>query len=170
MRIPVVKFGDPTTTGGEVLAFKARLHDKGKKLALDGEHATCGNCKGSWPMFGTGNGISNQGTQVVIDGDDVLCPCGENRVIASADARYFIHKHPDASKTSMAEPSRESPIVTQYDEQFTLLDEARRPLENVRYRIVVGGERVIAGLTDANGKIERVATPTASSLKLQLGK
>ncbi|HEX7937213.1 MAG TPA: PAAR domain-containing protein [Paraburkholderia sp.] len=82
MRIPVVRFGDSTTTGGEVLALIAHIHDKGKKIALHGEHARCGNYEGSWPMYGTGKGMSDRGTRVVLEGDQVLCPCGKNRVIA----------------------------------------------------------------------------------------
>jgi uncharacterized Zn-binding protein involved in type VI secretion len=169
MRIPVVKFGDPTTTGGKVLALRANIHDNGKKLALDGEHATCGNCKGSWPMFGTGDKMRDHGTPVVIHGDHVLCPCGKNRVIASEDARCFVHKHSGASNTTTQTDSARKPAhAAQYDEQFTLLDEARRPLANVRYRIVAGGKLLITGTTNANGKTERVATHRASTLTLQL--
>lgn len=167
MRIPVVRFGDSTTTGGKALAVKGHISDKGKKIALHGEHATCGNCKGSWPMFGTGKGINDHRTQVVIERDRVLCPCGKNRVIAGDDVGCFIHKHPGASNTTtQAESSR----AAQYDEQFTLLDEANRPLANMRYRIVVNDERVITGTTNASGQTERVATQRAANLKLQVEK
>ena len=170
MRIPVVRFGDSTTTGGRVLAFKANIHDNGKKLALHGEHATCGNCKGSWPMFGTGKGMSDHGTPVVINGDRVSCPCGKNRVIASPDAKCFLHKTTDAERLAVGAPPREAVQAVTYDEQFTVLDEARRPIANVRYRIVVDDGRVITGTTNANGKTERVVTQRKSSLKLQLEK
>src|ERR1700757_2069777 len=159
MRIPVVRFGDPTTTGGEVLAVRANIHDNTKKIALHGEHATCGNCKGWWPMFGTGEGMSEHGTQVVIQGDRVLCPCGKNRVLAGEDVGCFIHKDPGTSKVATAtDSSREAAHAAQYDEQFTLLDEIRRPLANVRYRIVVDGEQMITGTTNAQGKTERIKT------------
>ena len=62
MRIPVVRDGDPTTTGGTVIATKAKIHDGGKKIALHKEHATCGNCAGTWPMYGTGDRMSDRGT------------------------------------------------------------------------------------------------------------
>lgn len=169
MRIPVVRDRDATTTGGSVIALKATIHHKGKKIALRGEHATCGNCKGSWPVYGTGDRMCNRGTPVVLDGDSVLCPCGKNRVIADPETTCFVHKTRSAHGT-MASLSRVTPPLAQYDEQFTLLDEARRPLANVRYGIVANGGRVIAGLTDANGKTERVVTRSASNLKLQLEK
>ncbi|MGF6900905.1 uncharacterized protein (DUF2345 family) [Paraburkholderia sp. GAS348] len=67
--------------------------------------------------------------------------------------------------TASAAPHK-APPAEQYDEQFTLLDEAWRRLANVRYRIVVDDERVITGATNANGKTERIKTDAASSLKL----
>jgi uncharacterized Zn-binding protein involved in type VI secretion len=171
MRIPIAKYGDSTTTGGKVLAVKAKISDNGKPLALHGEHATCGTCKGSWPMIGTGDSVFNKGTPVVIDGDHVLCPCGKNRVIAGADARCFIHKNTGASKgATTPDSSRTHAPIVQHDEQFTLLDDARRPLANIRYRIVIDGGRVITGVTNTNGETERVASQSASGLKLQLEK
>ena len=169
MRIPVVRFGDPTTTGGKVLAVRANIHDNGKKLALHGEHATCGNCKGSWPMFGTGDKMCDHGTPVVIQGDRVLCPCGKNRVIAGADARCFVHKEPDASKTAgTTDSSREAAQPAQHDEQFTLLDDTRRPLSNLRYRIVTDSGQIFTGTTNAAGQTQRVLTQDSTRLKLQL--
>jgi uncharacterized Zn-binding protein involved in type VI secretion len=46
MRIPIVRHGDPTTTGGNVAAYSSTMHDNNKKLALHGDEATCGNCDG----------------------------------------------------------------------------------------------------------------------------
>ena len=120
MRIPIVRSGDSTTTGGTVYAVKASIHDNGIKIALDGEHATCGNCDGSWPISGSGEGMSNKGIRVVIDGDHVLCPCGTNRVVAGADARCFIHKTQDVANAARTfAPSLESGHAARYDEQFT---------------------------------------------------
>jgi uncharacterized Zn-binding protein involved in type VI secretion len=170
MRIPVVRFGDPTTTGGKVLAVRANIHDEGKKVALHGEHATCGNCEGSWPMFGTGEGMSDHGMQVVIQGDRVLCPCGKNRVIAGEDVGCFIHKHSGASNAAATDSSREAAHAAQYDEQFTLLDEARHPLANARYRIVTDSGQIFTGTTNAAGQTRRILTQGASTLRLQLEK
>lgn len=84
-----VRHGDPTTTGGVVLAFLSTISDKGKKVALSGEDATCGNCKGTYKILGTGKGIFEGGRDVVVDGDQVLCPCGKNRVIVGASPGIF---------------------------------------------------------------------------------
>lgn len=82
MRLDLVRHGDPTTTRGFVIAYSSTMHDDGKKIALFGDTATCGNCKGAYPIYGTGEGVSEQGRVAVVHGDKVLCPCGKNRVIA----------------------------------------------------------------------------------------
>ena len=53
-----------------------------------------------------------------------------------------------------------------HDEQFTLLDDAHRPLVNVRYRIVTDTGQIFAGITDAAGQTHRIATDAAASLKI----
>ncbi|HEX7908875.1 MAG TPA: PAAR domain-containing protein [Paraburkholderia sp.] len=168
MRIPVARDQDSTTTGGRVIALKASIHDNGKKIALRGEHATCGNCKGTWEMYGTGDKIRNRGTPVVVDDDRVLCPCEKNRVIAGADAKYFIHKTADTARAAVAGSTREAAQTATYDEQFTLLDEARRALSNVRYRIVTDSGQVFTGTTNAAGQTQRVLAGGSSTLNLQL--
>lgn len=78
--------GDPTTTGGTVIANASTMFDDGRRIALDHEMATCGKCPGEYPIQGTGTGMNDNGRACVLDGDLVLCPCGNNRVRASANA------------------------------------------------------------------------------------
>ena len=171
MRIPVVRAGDFTTTGGTVLVVKAHISDKGKKIALHGEHATCGNCEGSWPIDGTGEEMNDHGIPVACEGDRVLCPCGNNRVVAGADAGCFIHKQRDGASVGKTNSLLRQPVDgRRFDEQFALLDTSGRPLPGVRYRIVTGDGREVAGITDSDGKTQRVSTQTASPLTLQLEK
>lgn len=59
------------------------------------------------------------------------------------------------------------PCQDSYDQQFTLLDYARRPLSNVRYRIVTDSGQIFLGITNASGQTQRVATSGSSKLKLQ---
>ncbi|MDQ6960281.1 MAG: hypothetical protein Q9M27_04560 [Mariprofundaceae bacterium] len=85
------------------------------------------------------------------------------------DAKCFYHKKSEAASADRPIAAARQPARTaRYDEQFTLLDDARRPLANVRYRIVVDGELVITGTTDVSGKTERVVTRGALSLELQV--
>ena len=48
MRKAAVRNGDPTTTRGLVIAQASTIFDEGKHVALSGDEATCGNCKGRW--------------------------------------------------------------------------------------------------------------------------
>jgi PAAR motif len=90
MRRAAVRHGDPTTTRGFVMAYSSTFHDDGKKIALSGDEATCGNCKGAFKIYGTGKGISENGRDAVLDGDPVLCPCGKNRVIVGDNPGIFL--------------------------------------------------------------------------------
>ncbi|WP_233863530.1 PAAR domain-containing protein [Paraburkholderia adhaesiva] len=78
--------GDPTTTGGHVIAKASTLFDGERRIALDREMATCGNCLGEYPIEGTGTNMSEDGRASVLDDDQVLCPCGRNHVKASPGA------------------------------------------------------------------------------------
>jgi hypothetical protein len=72
------------------MAYSSTFHDDGKKIALSGDEATCGNCKGAFKIYGTGQGISEKGRDAVLDGDPVLCPCGKNRVIVGDNPGIFL--------------------------------------------------------------------------------
>lgn len=102
MRKAAVRHGDPTTTRGFVTAYSSTIHDGGKKIALSGDEATCGNCKGLFKMFGTGKGISEKARPIVVDGDLVLCPCGKNRVIVGGNPRIFVHTNEGSAIASGA--------------------------------------------------------------------
>ena len=90
MRKAAVRHDDPTTTGGFVMAYSSTFHDDGKKIALSGDEATCGNCQGAFEIYGTGKGISEKGRDAVLHGDSVLCPCGKNRVIVGNNPGIFL--------------------------------------------------------------------------------
>src|ERR1700722_5097855 len=102
MRKAAVRGGDATTTRGFVIGTSTRINDGGKKVALDGDEATCGNCKGLHTIIGTGKGISDKGRRVVVDGDSVLCPCKKNRVIVGSNPRIFLNTHKGSAVASSA--------------------------------------------------------------------
>lgn len=78
--------GDPTTTGGRVIATASSMHDGGRRIALDQEMATCGKCPGEHPILGTGTDMQEEGRACVLDGDLVLCSCRTNHVTACSNA------------------------------------------------------------------------------------
>src|SRR5271156_2086059 len=113
MRKAAVRHGDPTTTRGFVIAYSSTIHDDGKKVALSGDEATCGNCKGVFKIFGTGQGMSEKGRVVVVDGDQVLCPCKKNRVIAGSNPGIFLNITDEAATASSATAAHTSRGLSQ---------------------------------------------------------
>ncbi|MGF6568309.1 putative Zn-binding protein involved in type VI secretion [Paraburkholderia sp. GAS333] len=111
MRKAAVRHGDPTTTRGFVMAYSSTIHDDGKKVALSSDEATCGNCKGTFKIFGTGKGMSEQGRDVVVEGDLVLCPCKKNRVIAGSNPGIFLNTGGDAG-TDAGESNSAQAVAT----------------------------------------------------------
>jgi hypothetical protein len=75
------------------MGSSTRITDGGRKVALDGDEATCGECKGTHRILGTGMGISDKGRKVVVDGDSALSkgtPCeAEGRKRYPARYSYF---------------------------------------------------------------------------------
>lgn len=170
MRIPVVRFGDPTTTGGKVHAFHDNMKDDGKAIALHGERATCGNCKGTWPIVGTGYQMRNDGQPVVLQGDKVLCPCGKNRVISLSEGCFY-HRTPgeEESATNASSPTNVAPARGTYDEQFTLRDATGHALFHTYYTVRLPSGSLAHGVTDGMGRTERYATESAQYLRIYLG-
>jgi uncharacterized Zn-binding protein involved in type VI secretion len=102
----LVKHGDPTTTGGFVIATLSRMVHHGVQLAVAGDRATCGNCKGTWPIVASGKRMFDKGRAIVLDRDWVACLCHENRVMAQSDnmiyhrARGEAHTEADIATTA----------------------------------------------------------------------
>jgi hypothetical protein len=164
MRKAAVRHGDPTTTRGFVTAYSSTIHDGGKKIALSGDEATCGNCKGLFKMFGTGKGISQKARSIVVDGDLVLCPCGKNRVIVGSNPRIFVHTNAGSAVTSSARAAvtAESSFLPtdMFDEQVRAA--ASIALDGYPYFVEMVDGRTSAGRVDASGKLPRIVTDDAN--------
>jgi len=167
-----VRDGDTTTTGGIVIATSSTMTNHGKKVALDGDKATCGNCEGTFLIVGGAHRLTNRGRCIALDGDHVLCPCGQNRLIAGSDSTIFYggggHNAAMPFFGNVAySPERYALARGTHDEQYVLRDEdSGQPLANVRYRIVTDTGQAITGTTDSTGRTRRFVTNMAASLKI----
>lgn len=169
MRKAAVRHGDPTTTGGFVVAYSSTLHDDHRKVALTGDDATCGNCEGLFKLYGTASEMTENKRNVVVEGDRVLCPCGKNRVIVGKNPGVFIEASGGSAVASGRTHDRASFPALQHDEQFTLRDmETRAPLANVHYRIRTASGAIFEGVTNADGKTIRVQTDNAELLTIEV--
>ncbi|WP_341316677.1 PAAR domain-containing protein [Paraburkholderia sp. IMGN_8] len=154
MRRSMVRYGDPTTTGGRVFALASTMFDDGKRIALHGEEATCGNCKGTFKIFGSGTECTDNGRATVLHGDPVMCPCGKNKVIAGSDAGCHVESGglSSARRTSDASTASVSSFVAAaYDDHFILRDRDGRALAYSAYAVQREAGNFEYGDTDASG-------------------
>ncbi|RQS22644.1 PAAR domain-containing protein [Burkholderia sp. Bp8998] len=169
-----IRNGDATTTGGTVIAGTASIFVNNKHIALDGDKATCGNCEGMFPIAGSAVSVVGSGRAVAVEGDAVLCPCGQNLLVAGNDCTFFIGGdggHGSGSPFtgySAFTPARYVPASDIHSDQFVIRDvRTKQPLSNVRYWIKDRSGNVLAsGVSDRRGCTVRVQTERAQTLKL----
>jgi len=153
-----------------VIAVASRMFDEGRRLALHGEEATCGNCKGSFKIVGTATRMRDNGRALVQHGDWVMCPCGKNRVLANSKMNY--HDGEPASRALASPVASAAPVqatgctAVSYDEQFQLLTESGSPIPNANYKIVFPSGKLKSGVTEADGKTMRVLSADAEDLNV----
>ncbi|WP_209440495.1 PAAR domain-containing protein [Paraburkholderia dilworthii] len=129
--------------------------DNGRKWAVTGSLATCGECKGSFLIFGSAHDTTDEGRTAVVDGDLVLCPCRTNHVVAGSDAGCFTEVDDDSDSASYKQERSEQPdneLAHYYDDRFQLLDaQTGEPLANLEYAIVRATGEIEYGVTDLSG-------------------
>ncbi|WP_322090225.1 hypothetical protein [Burkholderia cenocepacia] len=117
-----------------------------------------------WP------GTGPNGKQWALSGDINVCGCNPPPVFHAERGMRMIFTAGEISTLDGRKPgAAHLPFALSdavHDEQFTLLDDAHRPLANVRYRIVTDTGRIFAGTTDVAGQTDRIATDAAASLKI----
>lgn len=152
------------------MAFSSTIHDNGKKIALSGDEATCGNCKGTFKIFGTGKGMSEKGRNVVIDGDLVLCPCRKNRVIIGSNPGVFLETSDGAAGSTRAS-SVTAPMQSgeqRYDEQVRAVTFGAS-LEGYPYVIETADGQIVSGRLDNSRRLLRVYTVTSEDYTVHWG-
>ncbi|SIT37378.1 conserved hypothetical protein [Paraburkholderia piptadeniae] len=172
MRKALIVQGSPTTTGGVVIGGSATdMTDNGRPFTLHGDEATCGKCKGTFQIVGSATRRCYRGRAGVIEGDLVLCPCGENRVLAGPNPGCFYHTDGEGAVAQLLSVDSEEfkPRSGVYDEQFTLKDANGRPLAGVHYRVRIGSDVTASGITDAQGRTKRIHTDNPESICLDVG-
>lgn len=158
----LVADGDRTTTGGQVIAHSDFYNEQGRMYARKENHATCGNCKGGWPIYGTAENWMEDGAPLVKDYDRVLCPCGKNFVLAASSSNAFYSDRNSEAVATQPSPARA------FDQQYTLWDSDGQPLANVPYRVCLDSNIIASGVTDSAGRTQRIATADARRLMLEI--
>jgi hypothetical protein len=167
MQENLVAEGDLTSTGGRVMRATSAQYDEDRPLALDGDFATCGNCKGEWRILGSVSDWTEDGKSMVKNLDRVNCPCGKNRVYARPKAGYWVS---DESSLAAGRAIASYAVDrTAYDQSFLLRDQkSGRPLAGVPYRIVTADGASTEHRTDSSGRTVRISGAQADSLTLHI--
>lgn len=159
----LVADGDRPSTGGVVFAYSDFFNEEGKAYARKENKATCGNCKGAWPIYGTAGDWMDGGEPYVKDGDRVLCPCGRNIVFAAGSSNAF---YSESKGEATATPTPQALI---YDQQFMLRDSNGRPLSDTYYTVRLPSGELVHGITDNWGRTSRHETTSAQNVRIYLG-
>jgi len=161
--------GDWTSTRGRVLApASSTIYDEGRRLAIDGAKATCGNCEGAFTICATGYDLFDEGRQVVVDNDLVLCPCRKNRVFASPNAGYLFETRGAAARESaqdVSAPTTASTLV--FDEQVRA--PSHTSLQGCPSLIEHADGQTVFGRVDTTGLLPRVTTDGESEYAVYWG-
>lgn len=69
----VIRLGDKTTHGGEVISSVKDFIVFGKCIAVEGNNTYCPKCKGKFPIQPSGNVRKHHGKQLAYDQDLTAC-------------------------------------------------------------------------------------------------
>lgn len=69
----VIRLGDKTSHGGEVVSASDNYKVLGKAVALEGDLATCPKCGGKHALKPVASTRKHHGKQVAYDGDPTAC-------------------------------------------------------------------------------------------------
>lgn len=102
-----LKNGDPTSTGGQLIAIRPKFIHHGVAMGIEGDIATCPACKSSGPCFNdcTPN-CHYHGTRVLVSGARVYCKCSEHPIVFSTqtDSTVVVDRKKSAGRGFMASP------------------------------------------------------------------
>ena len=69
----VIRLGDATSHGGQVISASDTLIVLGKQVAVDGDMTLCPRCKGKFPITVFESDREHHGKRVAHDGDVAAC-------------------------------------------------------------------------------------------------
>ena len=69
----VIRLGDKTSHGGEVVSAAADFKVLGKAVACEGDMATCPKCHGKHPVQPVNSPRKHHGKSVAYHGDPIAC-------------------------------------------------------------------------------------------------
>lgn len=158
--------GSTTTHGGVVKDGEPRWLVDGKAAHLGGMTHYCPQCKTVSTAIPDPNSLNVYGKLLILAGDKTSCgaeflPTQNLLVVDRTSAQY--------SSTVDSKNSSFLSSVPYFDEQFVLQTSEGDILANTPYTIKMNDGSFKKGVSDENGKTERIQTQISEKLEIYIG-
>lgn len=175
-----LKHGDPTSTGGQLIAIRPDFTHHGVAMAIEGDVATCPACKSSGPVLNDCYpGDDYHGTQVLVTGARVYCKCQEHPIVLNTQRDSSVEISWSNSRNlprGLSSSSLRDGELANYDTQvieqhFALVDaETGVPETGYRYDLFVGEQRISEDVQFLGGETAKVHGGESASIVMWLDK
>lgn len=170
MKRYVIKQHDKSTSGAYVTQGEPSSTHHGTPLAFVGAPIYCPTCKSEGRIVPTGPRwpMSFMGEEVALDNDLGMCDCEPTpRMIASQST--MSQSFTDEALAVQGYTPLGVPFLRHYDEGIRLRDaRTMQPLAHVPYRVKSGAKILTSGVTDTNGRIDRIETNAAEDIVIEI--
>lgn len=170
MRRYVIKLNDKSTSGAIVTEGAGSARHHGTPIAVIGASIYCSACKSEGRIVATGlrRHTSIMGKQIALENDFGMCKCKPTpRMIPSQS--NLSQSFTSEELSAQGYTPRGVPFLAHHDERITLRDHrTQRPIANVQYRVKDDSQILAMGMTDANGRTERIVTNEASNVVIEV--
>ena len=175
----IIRLGDKTSHNGTVLEGYQDNICMGKPIAAVGHKVSCPKCPGTHTIVEGARSFFVMGVNVAVEGMKTSC----GAVLVASQQTDTVEAGGGgggAAAAGAAQAAAESAVVaasavaaaalaaSKFDEQFQLVDKRGKPMANAAYKIVSASGVTVEGVTDANGKTERVKTAAEEQLQIFL--
>ncbi|WP_083339101.1 PAAR domain-containing protein [Chromobacterium sphagni] len=171
----IIRLGDPTDHGGNVVSASSTTTMFGKAVALVGDSVSCPkqghvNCTivegdPSWTIGG--KGVALEGHKVSC-GATLISTMGEvgRNYEGSGSASTGASTAGTAAAAAAAATALAAAATTvaAFDEQIRFFTADRNALADTRYKLTLEDGSTVEGTTDSAGKTERIATDKATAI------
>jgi uncharacterized Zn-binding protein involved in type VI secretion len=138
----VIRIGDKTSHGGQVISASSGTVVMGKLAALDGDMSVCPQCKGKFALKPDGAGARHEGNSYAYH-DDVT-ECGA-RLISSLVSSGGAGASDEEERTEELHDSG-------FDDRFVLLSQTGDPVPFIEYAIERENGKIEHGKTNEKGE------------------
>ncbi|QNK75116.1 PAAR domain-containing protein [Variovorax sp. PAMC28562] len=169
---PIICVGDTTTHKGTVIEGFEGFDVYGRRASGVGHKVRCPICPGIHTIIEGAEERTVNGVRIALEG--MLTSCGATLIALQSNARSEIGSNAAAriafglGTQAIAEDHDSKAPEKKYDQHFHVLDEGTgEPLRHRRYRLTVDG-LTFEGVTDSDGKTQRVSAAHALSAELEV--